>query len=106
MSDQHTTFQDPTCRPIYTHRHAQTLSLTRHANMRNIFSETRGIGHSPFKDLEVKPRLPKWTETYLIKFVLESSVNRSTYNDLQQFAANNTTQTLHWVSLGHCELSH
>ena len=56
MSDQHTTFQDPTCQPIYTHRHAQTLSLTRHANMRNIFSETRGIGHSPFKDLEVKPR--------------------------------------------------
>ena len=49
MSDQHTTFQDPTCQPIYTHRHAQTLSLTRHANMRNIFSETRGIGHSPFK---------------------------------------------------------
>ena len=56
MSDQDTTFQDPTCQPIYTHRHAQTLSLTRHANMRNIFSETRGIGHSPFKDLEVKPR--------------------------------------------------
>ena len=61
MSDQHTTFQDPTCQPIYIHKDMLKHHLWR---IRQIH-KTKGIGSSPFQDTASKNRQrPIWLSLF------------------------------------------